>query len=115
MTKPRTVQTAIHGGEISLCGVQPKITETDFHAERVDVHQKHHPGFGNVTLRRNGLEIWSTVFDKEDKSLVEIENEFIQDDKGQWTFKVDGPKTGYLLTRRRRNFWTVTATDLEFA
>jgi hypothetical protein len=106
----RKVETSIHGPGFHICGIQPKPSE-----ERVALNRDYHPGFGYVSLRKDGQEVWGTGRPEESRTLGWVERTKIDDDSAEWTFDVDGPMVSYTLIRRKSKYWVLLSSRDGFA
>ena len=109
-------ETAIISPGIIVCGfkVEPS-------AKPVSMKSRHHPGFGWVALLRNGTAveccsrfnshaIGEGDFDAQ-PTLQHYENRAKKNPNARWTLRVSGPMSGYVLGRKRGQWFVIESRD----
>lgn len=110
ITKFREITTSIHGQGFAVCGLLPQPSE-----EPVRLDRDYHPGFGGLTLIKNGIEtIWSPNPASKSKQLSWIDKHIL-DDEATWTLEIDGPMVSFTLIRRSPGVWVVHSSRMGFA
>ena len=99
------LEHAPHSGCLN-CGPKPL---------RVPLRYNPHPGFGCVTLSRDGEVVWSCYRAEDSRTFITFERRAAADPEHDWRVFIDGPLSDVTYQRHGPKEWVAVERGMGFA
>ena len=74
-----------------------------------------HPGFGGVTVTRDGEHVWSSFRYEDSRTFISFEKWAAGDPDHDWRVRIDGPLSDVTYQRHGPKTWVAVEKGLGFA
>lgn len=91
------------------CGPKPRTIPKPFAG--LDLH----PGFGVLTLLRDGEVVWSSYRPEESRTVLGFERQASRDPDHDWRIEIDGLLSSAVYQRHGKGEWVMVESGMGFA